>query len=891
MQLLFNYSFTCLLLFCLSALQAQPSNDACATATPLTVGATCTYQNYSNLNATDSGDGSPSCGFYLGGDVWFSLTVPASGKLVIDQDFASLTNTAMSVYTGSCGALVEYECDDNHSPNGSMPQIVINDLALASQTIYIQVWRTGNANGGTFQICAFEPTIPANVDCANATALTVGASCSYQTFSNEYAGNSGDGGPSCGFYVGTDIWFSLTVPASGKLVIDQETADLTNTAMSVYTGVCSALVEYECDDNHSPNGNMPQVVINDLSLANQTLYIQVWRTGIVNGGTFQICAFEPTIPANVDCANATALTVGASCSYQTFTNEYAGNSGDGGPSCGFYNGSDVWFSLTVPASGKLVIDQDFADLTNSAMSVYTGSCGALVEYECDDNHSPHGLMPQIVINDLTLANQTLYIQVWNANSVNGGTFQICAFEPTIPANVDCANATALTVGTTCSYQTFTNEYAGNSGDGGPSCGFYNGSDVWFSLTVPVSGKLVIDQDFADLTNSAMSVYTGICGALVQYECDDNHSPNGLMPQIVINDLALANQTLYIQVWNANSVNGGTFQICAFEPTIPANVDCANAQMLPLSNANAYLFYTNEYAGSSGDGSPTCGFYVGTDVWFTAEVSSTGQLTLDQIQGALMNTAMSVYTGTCGALTEYECDDNTSTNGLMPKIEIDDVSLASQTVYIQVWHTNSVNGGTFGLTAFDPGNPIFPVEWLDIQAEPWKESQIRVSWKTARETENDFFIVERSMDGRLYTEMGRVEAGLSPSSVQSYSFLDIQPLDGQNIYRIRQVDYNGQYSYSPQIQINWNQAEPVLSIYPNPAKEVATLRLSAPADWRGMIEILDLQGRSLSSQIIHKPDQAAFVRKVDVSTLAAGVYHLLLFDQHHRLVGMELLMKE
>ena len=891
MKLLFSYTLTCVLLFFLSVLQAQPSNDACATAISLTVGASCSYQSFSNLNATNSGNGSPTCGFYTGADVWFSLTVPASGKLVIDQAAGTLTNTAMSVYTGACGSLVQYECDDNHSPNGNMPQIVINDLSLASQTIYIQVWRTNSVNGGTFQICAFEPSIPSNADCANATPITVGASCTYQTFTNEYAGNSGDGGPTCGFYNGTDVWFSLTVPASGKLVIDQAAGSLTNTAMSVYTGSCGSLVQYECDDNHSPNGNMPQIVINDLSLASQTIYIQVWRTNSVNGGTFQICAFEPSIPINVDCANATPITVGASCTYQTFTNEYAGNSGDGSPTCGFYNGTDVWFSLTVPASGKLVIDQATAGLTNTAMSVYTGSCGSLVQYECDDNHSPNGNMPQIVINDLALASQTLYIQVWRANSVNGGTFQICAFEPSIPSNADCANATPITVGASCTYQTFTNEYAGNSGDGGPTCGFYNGTDVWFSLTMPASGKLVIDQATAGLTNTSMSVYTGSCGSLVEYECDDNHSPNGNMPQIVINDLTLANQSLYIQVWRSNSVNGGTFQICAFEPTIPINVDCANAKMLPLTNASAYITYTNEYAGNSGDGGPTCGFYNGTDLWFTAEVSIAGKLTIDQIQGALTNTAMSVYTGTCGTLVEYACDDNSSTNGLMPMIEIDDIALAAQTVYIQVWRVNSVNGGTFGMTAFDPGNPIFPVEWLDIQAEPWEENQIRISWQTSQESGNDFFIVERSVDGLLYTEIGRVEAGLNASSVQSYSFLDDQPVNGLNVYRIRQIDHDGQFSYSPQVQINWHKAAPTMLVYQNPAKEMLRLKLNAPADWHGRIEILDMQGRSLYREIIHQGDQEVRVHKLDLSRLATGVYHLLLLDDQHRLVDRELLMKE
>ncbi|MEL6591915.1 MAG: T9SS type A sorting domain-containing protein, partial [Bacteroidota bacterium] len=870
-------------------LSAQPVNNTCATATPISVGATCTYQTFTNLNATDSGDGSPSCGFYTGADVWFSLVVPASGQVLIDQSQDGLTNTAMSVYTGSCGSLTEYECDDDDSPNGSMPQILINDATLANQTIYIQVWRRNSTTGGTFQICAFEPSIPANLNCANATPISVGATCTYQTFTNEYAGDSGDGSPSCGFYFGTDVWFSLSVPASGQVVIDQAQAGLSNTAMSIYTGSCGTLTEYACDSDGSPNGSMPQVVINDLSLANQTIYIQVWRRASVNGGTFQICAFEPSVPSNVDCANATPITVGATCTYQTFTNEYAGDSGDGSPTCGFYFGTDVWFSLTVPASGKLVIDQSQAGLSNTAMSVYTGNCGSLTEYECDSDDSPNGSMPQIVINDLSLANQTLYIQVWRRASVNGGTFQICAFEPVIPDNVDCANATPISVGGTCTYQTFTNEYAGDSGDGGPSCGFYFGTDVWFSLTVPASGKLVIDQLQAGLSNTAMSVYTGSCGSLTEYACDSDGSPNGSMPQIVVNDPALANQTLYVQVWRRAGVNGGTFQICAFEPTIPDNVDCANAETLLLSSDFGYGFFTNEYAGTSGDANPSCAFFFGTDVWFTIQVPVSGKLIIDQIQDGLSNTAMAVYTGSCGALFEYACDDNSSTNGSMPRIDINDLALASQTIYIQVWRRANVNGGTFGITAYDPDNPIFPVEWLDFQASAQEDGSVQLDWITGQELNNDYFSIERSVDARMFTEIGQVAASTKSSATHSYRFFDGDPLRGTTYYRLRQIDFDGSSTYSDVVRVERNADEPLIAFFPNPADDFLQLQLKFPRTSSIQYQLIDQQGRSLLQKSVRLESHIQFETSIAVDKLAAGLYQLVVRDlqqdkvYHHKVL--------
>ncbi|MBK7570586.1 MAG: hypothetical protein IPI10_02815 [Bacteroidetes bacterium] len=63
---------------------AQPANDDPCNATPLTSGANCNFTNATNTNATNTaGVPTPGCATYLGGDVWFSVTVPASGSIVL----------------------------------------------------------------------------------------------------------------------------------------------------------------------------------------------------------------------------------------------------------------------------------------------------------------------------------------------------------------------------------------------------------------------------------------------------------------------------------------------------------------------------------------------------------------------------------------------------------------------------------------------------------------------------------------------------------------------------------------------------------------------------------------------------------------------------------------
>ena len=72
--------------FCISG-YSQPANDNCVNAITLNVGNNvCNFSTYTNVGATASTPVPPAlgCGNYLGGDVWFKFTVPASGHVIID---------------------------------------------------------------------------------------------------------------------------------------------------------------------------------------------------------------------------------------------------------------------------------------------------------------------------------------------------------------------------------------------------------------------------------------------------------------------------------------------------------------------------------------------------------------------------------------------------------------------------------------------------------------------------------------------------------------------------------------------------------------------------------------------------------------------------------------
>ncbi|MEM9261444.1 MAG: hypothetical protein AAGA62_17525, partial [Bacteroidota bacterium] len=120
----------------------------------------------------------------------------------------------------------------------------------------------------------------------------------------------------------------------------------------------------------------------------------------------------------------------------------------------------------------------------------------------------------------------------------------------------------------------------------------------------------------------------------------------------------------------------------------------------------------------------------------------------------------------------------------------------------------------------------PVELSAFTAEAIKDSKVKVWCETASERNNDFFAVEHSTDGATFTEVGQVLGGGSRSSAQAYEFIHETPVSGLNIYRLRQVDYDGTTAYSELRSVRINTASSTgLSVFPNPAMEQINVSFS------------------------------------------------------------------
>lgn len=115
----------------------------------------------------------------------------------------------------------------------------------------------------------------------------------------------------------------------------------------------------------------------------------------------------------------------------------------------------------------------------------------------------------------------------------------------------------------------------------------------------------------------------------------------------------------------------------------------------------------------------------------------------------------------------------------------------------------------------PPSPMLPVTWLTVQALD-KMGSVEVFWSTASEENNNYFVIERSLDGESWLSIGSVDGAGTSSRITNYSFLDNETVSVLTYYRIKQVDFDGQFDYSKIVVfIPGSQSLYTEGLYPNP----------------------------------------------------------------------------
>src|SRR5262249_41476212 len=146
-------------------------------------------------------------------DVWYSYTPPSDLTLTLDTCQATSYDTVLSIYSGTCGNMVEVACNDDAGANGPCPMISHSYLtaALTAGTPYLIRVAGYGGGSGTFRLHVAASYV--NDACANATTISNG------TYSGSTIFASNDGNVPCGNSASSpDVWYRYVPACNTNLV-------------------------------------------------------------------------------------------------------------------------------------------------------------------------------------------------------------------------------------------------------------------------------------------------------------------------------------------------------------------------------------------------------------------------------------------------------------------------------------------------------------------------------------------------------------------------------------------------------------------------------------------------------------------------------------------------
>lgn len=176
----------------------------------------------------------------------------------------------------------------------------------------------------------------------------------------------------------------------------------------------------------------------------------------------------------------------------------------------------------------------------------------------------------------------------------------------------------------------------------------------------------------------------------------------------------------------------------------------------------------------------------------------------------------------------------------------------------------------------------PIELLSFTVTSVGKN-VKIDWATASETNNEYFIVQQSENGILFTEIQQIRGAGNSNILINYSILDKNPSSGISYYRIKQTDFDGNFTFSNLAVINRKKDIPT-KIYPNPYSEFTTICIDESMDLKNTeLKIFNIIGDEMLSFQISKP-----ITRIETNSLQSGMYFYKVFTDSHEVSSGKLI---
>jgi hypothetical protein len=241
--------------------------------------------------------------------------------------------------------------------------------------------------------------------------------------------------------------------------------------------------------------------------------------------------------------------------------------------------------------------------------------------------------------------------------------------------------------------------------------------------------------------------------------------------------------------------------------------------------------------------------------FTANTNSTNLATTNNARGY-------------NAVSSYNYGSNPSCT----TIKLADVNCS--TYRIDYWGTGVTNSSTTC-----PTSAPLPIELMYFDAFR-SDKVIHFRWATASELNNDYFTIERSLNNEYYQPIQIIQGAGTSNIPHYYTTTDANLPSGKAYYRLKQTDYDGNFTYTRIFVAENLPDKSELTLLPNPAKNKIQLSTAKIVSDIAIVEIIDVYGKKVQMEILSLPENA--LPELSVANLPKGIYFLILTDANHNI---------
>ncbi len=168
----------------------------------------------------------------------------------------------------------------------------------------------------------------------------------------------------------------------------------------------------------------------------------------------------------------------------------------------------------------------------------------------------------------------------------------------------------------------------------------------------------------------------------------------------------------------------------------------------------------------------------------------------------------------------------------------------------------------------------PVELASFTSSV-NERKVNLNWSTVSELNNAKFVIERkSTSSTVWANVGNVNGAGTSTTVKNYTFADNNVNTGKYNYRLKQVDFNGNFKYyslSNEVNIGIPNKFNLAQNYPNPFNPTTNINYDLPFDSKVAIKIFDITGREVASLVNNIQVAGYYSVNFNASSLSSGIY--------------------